>query len=595
MRRTHIEWLDPLATRFLLLISIMAMLVTSACPAMAAQAASADDCLTHTAIERSIQTGILESESSFTVNTKSPDNQLCDVASVEIVDIPNTYAYADGLIEYEPFSSESAFNILPTSGDASIDFSTIKLGDYVSTSSFNGIYMLSIPGDATSQMKEEAIQFITAICDLISKEYPEIFWLNDQHKARIITRYDQTAQAEVSCYFLLLADAGGYSLCSDKWRAPGSIEAGIKRREAAVNRILNTVTAIDTTTQIRQINKWLTENNQYNTSPDLFAIGSEPHECLAALEGNIGMDGPVCDGYVKAFKVLCDRLGIPCVLKTGWAIIEPEASPQFHMWAQVQVDGKWYGSDITWNDPNVKDCSSARSGRENENYLLVGSDTVVNGMSFKQTHSVKTRGTINGFNFDDGPEMCSERLQFVKNNPDADKNKFKDVSTNDYFFDSVYWGAARNIVTGTSFDSFTPNRLCTQTEALTLLWRAAGRPVCNTAIPFELKPGVGYAKTALSWAYRNGMIDSSYDQMAPCTRADIVTFIWKYEGRPTAPAGHRSFIAVPSTSEAAEAVAWAVTQGITQGTSDTEFTPDRPCNRAEAVTFLYRWARTWPV
>ena len=91
------------------------------------------------------------------------------------------------------------------------------------------------------------------------------------------------------------------------------------------------------------------------------------------------------------------------------------------------------------------------------------------------------------------------------------------------------------------------------------------------------------------------MFDSSYDQMAPCTRADIVTFIWKYEGRPIAPARHRSFIDVPSTSEAAEAVAWAVTQGITQGTSDTEFTPDRPCNRAEAVTFLYRWARTWPV
>lgn len=368
-------------------------------------------------------------------------------------------------------------------------------------------------------------------------------------------------------------------MLSPAWQE-GSIEAGIKRRDAAVDKILATVTASDTQGKVRQLNKWLTENNQYNTTEDLNTIGNEPHECLAALEGSFGQSGPVCDGYARAMKVLCDRLEIPCVLVTGWARRSVTREAVFHMWNSIQVGGTWYAADITWNDPTVKGSVGARSGRENENFLLVGADTVVYGMAFNVSHVEKNQAAAGGVVFKNGPVLSATAF--------AGFPAFADVPSASWACDAVYWAVEKEITagTGTNPPTFTPGRTCTETEILTFLWRAAGQPASTAQLPFT--PKNSWAADALRWAFEKSMISASFSESTPCTRASTAAFIWRAAGGPAASAA-AGFTDVPAGADYAPAVAWAVEQGITQGTGDgTTFSPNATCTRAEIVTFLYR-------
>lgn len=102
--------------------------------------------------------------------------------------------------------------------------------------------------------------------------------------------------------------------------------------------------------QVKYLNYWLTHHNSYFSGPEalldpnIFGL----YECLNALKGSTGPQGPVCEGYSRAFKVLCDRLQIPCVLVDGYAADSLDSSPELHMWAYVQMDdNRWYGVDIT--------------------------------------------------------------------------------------------------------------------------------------------------------------------------------------------------------------------------------------------------------
>ena len=174
---------------------------------------------------------------------------------------------------------------------------------------------------------------------------------------------------------------------------------------------------------------------------------------------------------------------------------------------------------------------------------------------------------------------------------------FIDVKTTDYFYNSVKWAVGKNITNGTSSTTFSPYKSCTRAEIVTFLWRAAGSPEpTTTRNPFRDVNAVTHSSyyKAILWASQKGITSGtsttafSPDQV--CTRAQIVTFLYRYAGQPS---GYYSnpFKDVGATSEASyyNAIRWAVGKGITSGTSATTFSPYASCNRAEAVTFLYRY------
>ena len=174
---------------------------------------------------------------------------------------------------------------------------------------------------------------------------------------------------------------------------------------------------------------------------------------------------------------------------------------------------------------------------------------------------------------------------------------FIDVKTTDYFYNSVKWAVGKNITNGTSSTTFSPYKSCTRAEIVTFLWRAAGSPEPTiTRNPFKDVNAVTHSSyyKAILWASQKGIAaGTSATAFSPdqvCTRAQIVTFLYRYAGQPS---GYYSnpFKDVGATSEASyyNAILWAVGKGITTGTSATTFSPYASCNRAEAVTFLYRY------
>lgn len=174
---------------------------------------------------------------------------------------------------------------------------------------------------------------------------------------------------------------------------------------------------------------------------------------------------------------------------------------------------------------------------------------------------------------------------------------FIDVKTTDYFYDSVKWAVNKGVTTGTSSTTFSPYNPCKRAEIVTFLWRAAGSPEPTiTRNPFKDVNAVTHSSyyKAILWASQKGIAagtsTTTFSPNQVCTRAQIVTFLYRYAGKPS---GYYSnpFKDVGATSEASyyNAILWASGKGITTGSSPTTFSPYASCNRAEAVTFLYRY------
>ena len=168
---------------------------------------------------------------------------------------------------------------------------------------------------------------------------------------------------------------------------------------------------------------------------------------------------------------------------------------------------------------------------------------------------------------------------------------FTDVSDGSYYYDAVNWAVSNGITDGTSATTFSPDNICTRAQMVTFLWRAAGSPTPHSGSnPFVDVPADAYYYTAVLWAVEQGITTgTSVTTFSPddtVTRSQTVTFLWRYSGSPEA--GGSSFADVEADAYYATAVAWAAGEGITSGTSATTFSPYDPCTRAQIVTFLYR-------
>lgn len=163
----------------------------------------------------------------------------------------------------------------------------------------------------------------------------------------------------------------------------------------------------------------------------------------------------------------------------------------------------------------------------------------------------------------------------------------------DWAHDPIDWAIGGGVTNGTSATTFSPEEGCTRAQVVTFLWRAAGQPEpTSSANPFaDVKAGQYYYKAVL-WAVEhgitNGMSATEFGPDDTCTRAQIVTFLWRYEGKPAPSRTRNSFADVSTGSYYGSAVLWAVEHGITNGMSATEFCPENTCTRAQVVTFLYR-------
>lgn len=165
---------------------------------------------------------------------------------------------------------------------------------------------------------------------------------------------------------------------------------------------------------------------------------------------------------------------------------------------------------------------------------------------------------------------------------------FTDVKPGDYFADPVLWAVEKGITNGTGNNQFSPAQNCTNAQILTFLWRACGEPEPPAGNPFTNAIPEAYAKAAV-WAYEKGMVSGTvFDADTPCTRAMAVTYMWQAAGSPAPSASADSFTDVSAGAPYALAVAWALENGITTGTSETTFSPGDICNRGQIVTFLHR-------
>ena len=172
----------------------------------------------------------------------------------------------------------------------------------------------------------------------------------------------------------------------------------------------------------------------------------------------------------------------------------------------------------------------------------------------------------------------------------AETSPFDDVSTNAYYYEAVKWAAENNITGGIGNGLFGPELTCSRGQIVTFLWRAAGSPEPTALSTFTDVAADAYYAKAVAWAVENGVTtgtgDGKFSPDAPCTRGQAVTFLWRALGQL---AGDKaSFSDVPADSYFAQAVAWAAQSGVTTGVGNNLFAPGGDCTRAQIVTFLWR-------
>ena len=164
---------------------------------------------------------------------------------------------------------------------------------------------------------------------------------------------------------------------------------------------------------------------------------------------------------------------------------------------------------------------------------------------------------------------------------------FTDVSEDLYYYQPIQWAVKRGITKGTTSTTFSPDEVCSRAHILTFLWRAFGSPNSDVEYQFSDVDESYYYAAAARWAYENGLISGEFfEGVTPCSRAEAVGYLWKLSGSPDT--GESPFEDVIAGSEISKATAWAVAQGITKGKTEQRFEPYEICTRGQIVTFLYR-------
>lgn len=241
------------------------------------------------------------------------------------------------------------------------------------------------------------------------------------------------------------------------------------------------------------------------------------------------------------------------------------------------------------NDGNGKAFASPAKAAADTAITLTATPNA--GYHFKAWRVILGGVTITDNKFTMPAEDVEVQAVFEKDAP-ISKHPFLDVPAGAYYEDAVVWAVGKGITSGTNATTFDPNGTCTRAQAVTFLWRAAGSPTPKTKLmPFPDVPVGSYYWNAVLWAIEQGITEgTSYLTFSPndsCTRAQIVTFLWRAKGNP-AVSGNAPFTDVLPDAYYAAAVTWAEKNGITGGIGNGLFGSNNTCTRAQIVTFLYR-------
>ena len=204
----------------------------------------------------------------------------------------------------------------------------------------------------------------------------------------------------------------------------------------------------------------------------------------------------------------------------------------------------------------------------------------------------KSVGAVESYTFKNVTKNHTIEAIFMKVNDKSMPDTFMDVPDGSYYEKAVDWAVKNGITAGTGDNYFMPDGICTRAQAVTFLWRVAGSPTPKTEVmPFEDVPEGSYYYEAVLWAAENeitvGTSATTFSPELTCSRAHIVSFLWRAAGYPSAGTVN-PFTDVPENAYYINAMLWAVKQEITVGTTPSTFSPDEGCTRAQIVTFLYR-------
>ena len=283
---------------------------------------------------------------------------------------------------------------------------------------------------------------------------------------------------------------------------------------------------------------------------------------------------PATQGKSEGILYTCRRVGCD-----ETKFVKGSATTEYSV--KVSTDG---------NGTAMADKTSAAAGT-----VVTLTATPKSGYTFKQWQVVTGGVTIKDNKFTMPVGNVEVKAIFEKNAtppPAPGVNPFVDVPSGVYYEEAVLWAVDKGITKGTDTTHFSPNGICTRAQAVTFLWRAAGSPAAKSgAMPFtDVKAG-SYYETAVLWAVENGITRgttaTTFSPEQNCSRAQIVTFLWRSEKSPAAGTVN-PFTDVKASAYYADAVLWAVKEDVTKGTTATTFSPNDNCTRAQIVTFLYR-------
>ncbi len=285
---------------------------------------------------------------------------------------------------------------------------------YVIVKTINGTTDFTFPvGSGNNVIKEAAGKAVQEICGNIVNEYtcfmnyltlcmnydyPEAFWTGNAANWGTGWGYGYsynpsagtgTVEYNMNLTFTLKGDYFDYRIA--EFRDPTTLSSTVTEFKTKVNSITESYKSKTRYEQVSGLNDWLTKHNSYNS--DLLQTGTAAEIAwspMSALRESTGALGSVCEGYARAFKCLCDKLSIPCILATGNAKNSKSGAGEAHMWNEVQMDNnEWYAVDVTWNDPIIAGADNNKkvSGGENEFWLLLGqNDEVAPGFTFAESH-----------------------------------------------------------------------------------------------------------------------------------------------------------------------------------------------------------------
>lgn len=196
---------------------------------------------------------------------------------------------------------------------------------------------------------------------------------------------------------------------------------------------------------------------------------------------------------------------------------------------------------------------------------------------------------------DESESPAPSPSETVAPSPSEEPSKlpFTDVSAKDYFYEPVEWAVGKTITAGTTETTFSPNVSCSRAQVMVFLWRANGSPtIIMRSNPFKDVKTTDYYYDAVRWAVSRGITSgTSSETFSPndaCSRAQVMTFLWRAKNTPSVGRRNLKFEDVPSDAYYYDPVCWAVNNTITAGTSPTRFSPDKSCTRAEVMTFLWQ-------